>query len=134
MSEKQKPHLLNRILRCSACAKKLFYGILITVGFSTTILFFAVMEIPVNPHYVTFGIVLGMIIAIYIGLSVGAYKGFKAYCDRTNLYYDDFIVAGMALGCSFGIFLLSLGLYLDQGNSFEFILHNAVGWDLENVQ
>ncbi len=130
----KKPPLLNRILRCSACAKKLFYGISITVGLSITILLFAIFEIAINPHYVLLIIIIGVIVFSLGVLIYGAFKGLRAYCDKTNLYYDDFFVAGVGLGCCFGIFLISLAIYLDQGNLFELILGYAENWDHNNVQ
>lgn len=134
MTDIEKPPLLNRILRCSACAKKLFYGILITVALSVTILIFSVFEIPINPHYVILIILSGMIIGGLGGFFYGAFKGLRAYCDKKNLYYDDFLAASVGLGCCFAIFLISLALYLDQGTFFEFILGKAEAWNLRNVQ
>lgn len=134
MTETQKPPLLNRILRCSACAKKLLYGILLTVALSLTILLFTFYEIPINPHYFAIALVLGMVIAVTVGLIFGAYKGFNAYCDKDNLYYDDFIAAFLGLACCFGIFLLGLAIFVDEGNLFNTILEAAEVWDLNHVQ
>jgi len=134
MTEAQKPPLLNRILRCSACAKKLLYGILLTVGLSSMILLFTLYEIPINPHYFAIALVLGLIIGIAGGLVYGAYKGFNAYCDRENLYYDDFIAAFLGLACCFGIFLLGLAIFVDEGNLFNIILEAAESWEFNNVQ
>ena len=134
MTETPKPPLLNRILRCSACAKKLLYGILLTVALSSTILLFTFYEIPINPHYVALLLLLGMIIGITVGLVWGAYLGFNAYCDRDSLYYDDFIAAFLGLACCFGIFLLGLAIFVDEGNLFNIILEAAELWELNNVQ
>ena len=136
MSEKQKPHLLNRILRCSACAKKLLYGILITVGLSGTIFILAVMEIPINPHYVAFGLAVTVVAGLIGAMLYGAYKGFNAYCEKGNLYYDDFIAAIMGFACCFGLFIAGLLIYLGlgEGNFFELILIKAEEWELQNVQ
>jgi hypothetical protein len=123
-SESQKPTpppFLNRLLRCSACAKNLVIGLGLFLGVATIVIIGAFKPFEINGHYLLFGLsVLGAGLVYYFSI-YATVKLFRAYCDKDSEYYDDGFLIAMGFLCAFVPFILTVAIVYDSLDGSWFI-------------
>lgn len=115
MSETEfpKPPFLNRVLRCSACAKNLLYGILIFTAIVTTITIAVFEPLEIDHQVLAFFLLTGFASAVYILITWGVVQVFRAYCDKQSTWYDDGLMIFFGLAGCFVLFVLTLAIVYD---------------------
>jgi len=102
-----EPTKLQKMLRCSACAKSMLYGIIICVTIASLIIWWGVNGFGFNIDLTTLGTLISAFSVMFIGCIYGAKQCFGAYCDSKNdECYDDKFILGIAFFFSLVAFSL----------------------------
>lgn len=103
-----EPTKLQKIFRCSACAKSILYGIIIFVTLASLFIWWGVNGFETNVHLSFLSITLGGAIALITVIIIGAKICFNRYCDLDSDDYDDKFALGIAFFLSFIAFIITV--------------------------